>query len=58
MTDGKINSVGDLIRALDVRGIRDLEIKSVTLASHPDGTPRRLVVSFKGLWEQEHPVEL
>ena len=45
--DNKIKNVGDLIRALDTALIRDVPIRGVMLAQHPDGKPRRLVVSFE-----------
>lgn len=57
--DLPIRNLSDLVRALDhVADEEDHEIRSVALAKHPDGSPRRMVVSFKSTWEPDVRPEL
>lgn len=57
-TDKPIENVQDLLRALDYPPIKALPIRSVHLSKHPDGSLRRLVVSFKSDYEPEVRPEL
>lgn len=57
--DGPIRKLSQLVYALNLAaGDEDHGIRSVMLAKHPDGSPRRLVVSFDSTYEPEVRPEL